>query len=93
MYNIKKLYTKLGKLTFCYINKKINFIQYSKQAKKISNEIKDLKKEIKYKKFNDIGKEEFTKEGYGIYKFCSKCQVGNNPNAKVCINCGKRFDK
>jgi len=89
MQNINKLYIKLGKLTFCYINKKINFISYKKQAKQISSEIKKLKHEIN----NDIGKEEFTKEGYNIYKFCPKCQVGNNPNAKVCINCGEKFNK
>lgn len=100
-----KLYVKLGKLTSYYIDKNINFISYIKKAKQIDNKIKGLTSSIKklkkdINKYNkeiknsiENKKQEFTQEGYGIYKFCPKCLKGNNPNSKVCNYCGEKFNK
>lgn len=31
--------------------------------------------------------------GYNLYKFCEKCGIGNNPDSKICIYCGEKFNK
>lgn len=40
---------------------------------------------------NDIVKPEKNEQGYFVMKFCNHCKVGNHPDAKKCINCGKEF--
>jgi hypothetical protein len=31
-------------------------------------------------------------EGLSLYKFCPKCQIGNNPDSENCVYCGTKFN-
>ncbi len=94
---LKKLYVKLGRLT--YINNKNKINKYKVKFNEICAEIKKYEKELEELKSNSfqidsnviVEQPLQTVDGYNIYKFCNKCQVGNSPSNKKCIYCGEFF--
>lgn len=106
---INYLYRKLGKITFTHINQKDNSNNYKKYVKETCLQIRNRKriiKDLEIKKSNIEDEQaklyeapstapepQINSQGYCIYKFCAKCQTGNNPDAKICIYCGQKFNK
>ena len=51
----------------------------------------DFKYDVLEKKDNDL-KISRTENGIKFLKFCPKCNIGNEPDAKVCAKCGYKFE-
>jgi len=72
------------------LNKKVNSVQNNpKTENKLEKEEKKEKKV--YVRPEKAPEPTINEEGFSLYKFCPKCQTGNNPQAKVCVYCGEKF--
>lgn len=102
---LNKLYIELGKITFKKNENtknsliSLNKINYIKSEQKLCDKINETKKNIyNLQKQSRLELKQhapepvLNEEGYGLYKFCPKCLVGNNPNATECIYCGEKFN-
>ncbi|MGL6173418.1 MAG: hypothetical protein ACRC1P_02265, partial [Cellulosilyticaceae bacterium] len=72
--------------------------QLEKQVNQVVNTQKDsfdaYKRDVKNSWNEEINKSFSAKKdenGVEILKFCSKCDIGNDPETVYCINCGNKF--
>lgn len=66
----------------------------SKPKKKVKTKAQTKEKTKKVEKFikPEQAPEPIVEEnGFSLYKFCPKCQIGNNPLAEKCVYCGEKF--
>lgn len=72
-----------------------NQVCYIKKRKVKADKVKTKKSKDNIKKVERSFKAPeplLNSDGYGIYKFCSKCLIGNNPDADICVYCGSKFN-
>ena len=73
------------------LNKNMNFVKNNNQNNtNMKNKIEKEEKKV-YVRPEKAPEPIINEEGFSLYKFCPKCQTGNNPQAKECIYCGEKF--
>lgn len=95
---INRLFRQLGRDV--YLNSKaksLNPNAYKKTLKKIDKNILAIEalEGIQQKDedaFKIILQPEKSEDGLGMYFFCKKCRVGNNPVSTHCIKCGTQLN-
>lgn len=90
---INKLFRQLGRDV--YVNSKAGRLKTSeidKTVKKIDKNIHAIEVLKSEQSFQEDVKiiltPEINEDGLGLYFFCEKCKVGNNPASTHCIKCG-----
>ncbi len=85
------------------ISYKINKIEKLENNKNLRKNSSNVEKKVKPKMKEKTKKvQEFVRpeqapepvveeNGFSLYKFCPKCQIGNNPSAEKCVYCGEKF--
>ncbi|MBC7960583.1 MAG: hypothetical protein H7X94_11990 [Vallitaleaceae bacterium] len=94
---INQLYRQLGKNVYTSSKAEgLSIKEIHKMVKKIDQCIHN----IEMLKSESLGEEvevktilppEKNEQGFGVYYFCKKCSVGNNPASTHCINCGMKL--
>lgn len=94
---INKLYRQLGKEVYeSQQNGETTTVIFKKRFKQIEKRIQRIEKMnfegVTMETEKIVLEPEVNKDGIGMYQFCKKCRVGNNPLSTHCISCGEALN-